>query len=186
MTGQDTAQIHWRALDRAGEDRCRLVQAEGGHMLIGHARFSEVGRAVALDYVVRIDAGWMTIGADVTGTDGDRAVALKIARTDQGWTLNGVGQKDLARATDIDLAFTPATNLMPLRRLSEVGRLETCAAWLADLKGPLVPLDQRYTRGRGDIVHYEAAQTGTVTDLRVSPEGFVTAYPGHWEADHAP
>jgi hypothetical protein len=92
----------------------------------------------------------------------------------------------LAGARDIDLGFTPATNLMPLRRLPDVGRMATRAAWLREPGGGLTVLDQSYTRERGHLVSYHAEQTGFSTQLKVGPHGFITLYPGFWEADHAP
>lgn len=184
MSGQTVASVHWRALDHAGEDRCRLVQMAAGFMLVGHARYVDAGRDVALDYVVRCGADWLTESADVTGVFGGDPVALRILRGADGWQVNDRPQPGLGEARDVDLHFTPATNLMPLRRLPDVGRLEVRAAWLRDLSGTLEPLDQVYTRGRGDVVQYEAVQSEFTTQLQVGPDGFVTLYPGLWEADH--
>lgn len=182
MTGETVATIHWRALDRDGEDKCRLARLGKGWMLVGHARFRDAQGWAALDYVIRTGADWRTSSADITGEHGGVPVALRLARGAGGWTLNGALRPDLAEAEDIDLGFTPATNLMPLNRLPEVGRLETTAAWLR-FPGPQVdPLHQCYTRERGGLVHYTAVETGFDSHLAVDAHGFVTLYPGHWEA----
>jgi hypothetical protein len=181
MTSNRTAEIAWQALDREGRDKCRLVQEDGGWMLIGHARFRADGMDCALDYVVRVDADWMTRSADVSGLCGRDEMATRIERGEGGWTRDGVPQPQVNGATDIDLGFTPATNLMPLRRLPEIGQIEARAAWLPSPGAGLEPLDQTYRRARGGLVHYAAAQTGTAVDLKVDGEGFVTLYPGFWE-----
>ena len=98
---------------------------------------------------------------------------------------HGVVQPQARGATDVDFGFSPATNLMPLRRLPEIGGIDASAAWLPDPDGALQRLDQRYVRGRGGLVHYSAAQTGFETDMLVEPSGFVTRYPGFWEAERA-
>lgn len=175
------ATAHWRALDREGEDKCRLARADGGYMLVGHARFRDGAGRAALDYVVRLGADWRTTSADITGEHGGEAVALKFTRKRGDWTLNGAAMPDLQDAEDIDLAFTPATNLMPIRRLPQVGRLETTSAWLR-LPGPQVSiLTQSYTRERGHMVRYTAAESDYETHLMVNDHGFVTRYPGLWE-----
>ncbi|WP_421905960.1 putative glycolipid-binding domain-containing protein [Mameliella sp.] len=183
MSGETLATIHWRALDRDGEDKCRLARLDQGWMLVGHARFRDATGWAALDYVIRVGADWCTTSADITGDYGGDAVALRLARGEDGWTVNEDPRPDLSAAEDVDLAFTPATNLMPLNRVPEVGRLETTSAWLR-FPGPQVtPLTQAYTRERGGLVRYEAQETGFETHLSVDTHGFVTRYPGLWEAD---
>ncbi len=185
MTGTTIAEIRWRALDREGHDSCRLVRQDGGWMLIGHARFREAEGASALDYVVRCGPEWETLGAHVTGLWRDGRVAINLAREGDVWMLSGQRQPGLDGARDIDFGFTPATNLMPLRRLPEIGGIDATAAWLRDPGSVPVRLDQRYVRGRGGLVHYVARQTGFETDLLVASSGFVTRYPGLWEAERA-
>uniref|UniRef100_A0A2A3JV73 Glycolipid-binding domain-containing protein n=1 Tax=Alloyangia mangrovi TaxID=1779329 RepID=A0A2A3JV73_9RHOB len=116
------ATIRWRALDRDGEDKCRLARHEDGYMLVGHARFRDGTGWAALDYVVRCGPDWLTRSADVTGTAGGEEVRTRLTRQNGAWLLNGEEQPGLSDCTDVDFAFTPATNLMPLRRLPEVGR----------------------------------------------------------------
>lgn len=181
MTGETVAQIRWRALDRDGEDKCRLARLDAGWMLVGHARFRDATGWAALDYVIRTDEAWHTTSADITGDHGGEKIALRLTRGADGWTFNGKPQPDLAEAEDIDLSFTPATNLMPLRRLPEVGKLTTVAAWLR-FPGPQVtPLTQSYTRERGGLVRYAAQESGFETQLAVNDHGFITHYPGLWE-----
>ena len=183
MTGQTDITAQWRALDRDGEDKCRLVRHENdGWMLIGHARFRDARGWAAIDYVVRLAPDWRTTSADITGDHAGEAVALRLTRDGAAWRMNDVPQPQVTGAEDIDLGFTPATNLMPLRRLPEVGRLQTRAAWLR-LPGPKLDLlTQSYTRERGGLVHYIAQETAFETHLQTDAHGFVTLYPGLWDA----
>ncbi|WP_417207809.1 putative glycolipid-binding domain-containing protein [Antarctobacter sp.] len=182
MSGETVATIHWRALDRDGEDKCRLARLDQGWMLVGHARFRDGNGWAALDYVIRVDADWRTTSADVTGEHGGDTVAMRLVRGPDGWIVNDEARPDLSGAEDVDLAFTPATNLMPLNRLPEVGRLETTSAWVR-FPGPMVSqLTQSYTRERGGMVRYSAEETGFETHLTVDGHGFVATYPGLWEA----
>ena len=179
MTGETLATVHWRALAREGEDKCRLARVGEGWMLVGHARFRDAAGFAALDYVVRLDAGWLTRSADISGTYGDETVGWRIVN-DGVWWLNDVPQPQVEGACEVDLSFTPATNLMPLRRLPEVGRLELRAAWFRLPGGVLEPLDQSSRRERGGLVQYAAA-SGFETQLVVGEDGFVRTYPGLWE-----
>ncbi len=181
MTGETVATMQWRALDRDGEDKCRLARLDAGWMLVGHARFRDALGWAALDYVIRCDENWHTASTDITGDYGGEAVALRFQRDGTDWTLNGEPQPHLAKADDIDLSFSPASNMMPLRRLPEVGRLETVSVWIR-FPGPDVsPLSQTYTRERGGLVRYAAVESDFETHLKVDEQGFVTRYPGLWE-----
>lgn len=186
MTGQTVAIAHWRALDREGEDTCRLSRASHGWLLVGHARFRDAFGFAALDYVVRCDDNWRSLSADVAGQHGDLGVQARILREAGRWWLNDIEQPDVAGATDLDLSFTPATNLMPLRRLmaAEQNALNMTAAWLRYPEAVLRPLDQAYRRtGQEGVVTYEARQTGHATQLTVDQSGFVILYPDAWEGE---
>ena len=178
------ATAQWRALDRDGTDKCRLVRHADGWMLLGHARFRDGSGWAALDYVLRCDADWFPTSCDVTGSHAGSEIALRLQRENGGWTLNDIPRPALEACRDIDLGFTPASNLIPLRRLPEVGKLDVCAAWLR-LPGPgLDPADQTYTRERGGYVEYASETTGFSTHLQVDLHGFVSHYPGLWERVH--
>lgn len=184
MSPKHIATARWRALDREGHDTCRLSQTTEGWMLSGHAEFrDDLGRA-SLNYVVRCDLGWLTQSVDLAGRHGTREVQSKIVRYDSVWYVDDIPQTDVARARDIDLSFTPATNLMPLRRLET--RLTVTAAWLRYPSATLSRLDQVYAREDGRV-GYSAEQTGFSTTLDVDPSGFVLLYPDLWhgEVTHA-
>lgn len=186
MTGQTHAIVHWRALDREGDDKCRLARAGRGWLLVGHARFRDTAGFAALDYVIRCDEGWHVLSADLAGLHGQRDVSVQIIREGGEWAVNGRPQPGLGGAEDLDLSFTPASNLMPLRRLQalEGVGIAVNAAWLDYPETALKPLDQTYRRTRAaHIVAYRARQTGFETQLCVDPSGFVTLYPGLWEGE---
>lgn len=173
------ATARWRRLDGPGEDRCRLIEEPGGWMLWGHARFERAGIRAALDYVVRCNARWESRSADVTGRIDGRDVAWKITRDPSGWLL-GNDRPMLPECTDIDLAFTPATNLLPLRRLALDRTEKITAAWFQEADGgSLSRLSQSYTPLGAE--RYAYASPNVAAELRVHPTGFVTLYPGLWE-----
>jgi hypothetical protein len=186
MTGTPIATCTWRALDREGRDTCRLARVDPGWMLVGHARFHDDIGFAALDYTIRCDADWHTMSADVAGVHGDLEVRVRIEKSAEGWLLNDVLQPGVHAAVDVDLSFTPASNLMPLRRLALTGQpqISLCAAWLRYPHAGLHPLDQTYALGKSaGIVSYRAEQTGFATLLEVDECGFVTLYPDLWHGE---
>ena len=110
---------------------------------------------VQLNYQIICDAAWQTLSANVEGWLGNTVVGIQI-KTDpsQRWWLNEVEQPDVMGCIDLDLNFSPSTNLLPIRRL-DVAIGETAdikAAWLRFPSFKLEPLPQRYQPpGRNDL-----------------------------------
>lgn len=114
------------------------------------------------------------------------SVDFRIQRTPDGvWILNGDVAPALNGCIDLDFGFTPATNLVQLRRLAlEHGqRTDAPVAWLDVRAGTLDLLHQRYERRAERTYWYEAPRFGYAALLEVSPAGFVLQYPGLWAAE---
>jgi hypothetical protein len=121
----------------------------------------------------------------VTGWLGNRAIDINISVDRERWLLNGAECAAVAGCTDIDLNFSPSTNLLPIRRLElEIGKeAEVHAAWLRFPSFTLERLDQRYSRLGTSQYRYESAGGAFVTELEVTSKGFVTRYPNFCEAE---
>jgi len=89
----------------------------------------------------------------------------------------------VAGCLDVDLAFTPATNILPLRRLAlAVGESrEVTAAWIRFPDLSVEPLPQRYTRRDDRLVRYESRGGAFTAELEVDELGLVVRYPPLWE-----
>ncbi len=181
--------ILWRRLDVAGHDSATIREVEGGAELRGMAVFHDESGPAALNYTVRADAAWYSTEATVEGWCGTRLVELRLRRARDGtWTLNGAPCAAVAGCPDLDLSFSPATNLLPLRRLDlKVGQAaEVRSAWLEWPAGVLTPLVQRYGRRSVTEYDYEADLPGAarfVGVLQVEPHGWVRDYAGLWQAE---
>ncbi len=179
MTG--LAMANWRRLDHNGTDRCTLSRLDHGWMLSGQAKWLEKEIETSLIYAVRCDEDWSTLSADVVGSRAGESIAIRIQRHASGWFLNDKPQRALDFARDIDLSFTPATNLLPLRRLSidSPAPINVSAAWLVPELDELKPLDQSYARTGPE--HFAYSSPGFTAELKVHDSGFVLSYPGLWE-----
>jgi hypothetical protein len=177
--------ILWERLDNPGHDACRLVVLDDGWRLAGVAAFEEGGTSSALAYTVECDPSWHTRAARVTGSVGDAPFDLVITHAPAApWYVNGVAQPGLADLVDLDLGFTPATNLVALRRLGlAIGATaEAPAAYLAFPELRLERLEQTYRRIDETRYHYVARRYDYDDVLVVSPDGFVIDYPRLWRA----
>jgi uncharacterized protein len=183
------ATFFWRRLDQPGHDACRLVALEAGWQLCGTAVFRQARRTCALRYDVMVDRAFRTRRASVTGWAGRDEVDLRVrAAAGRRWHVNGAPQPGLEGCFDIDLGFTPATNLLAIRRLAlKVGEhAEAPAAWLAFPTLRLRTLPQRYERIARNEYAYQAPSVGYSGSLQVSRDGAVTHYPGLFEMVAAP
>jgi len=178
------ASILWRRLDTPGHDACSLRKRDAGWQLDGTAVFMHEGVPARLTYTLVCDGSWRTQRGRVNGLLGTEPIDFDITRSADGvWTRNGSIVSGLEACVDLDLGFTPATNLSQLRRLAlkEGDAADAPVAWLDVSSGALDVLLQRYERRSQSTYWYEAPRFNYAALLEVSPLGFVRRYPGLWE-----
>lgn len=178
--------ILWRRLDRAGHEAARLSWQDPHWRLAGTALFAHEGRGCRVDYSVTCDADWRTTSGRVVGWIGDATVEIELHVDAAGrWLLNGSDCPAVAGCVDLDLNWSPSTNLLPIRRLRlGVGQEASVrAAWLRFPSFALEPLEQRYRRLDATTYRYESAGGQFVAELEVDGDGLVTRYPGFCEVE---
>lgn len=177
--------VFWRRLDGEGHDACRLMPLGDGWRLAGTAVFQEAGQpAACLSYEVDCDGQWRTRRGAVRGWVGERLVDCLVARAPAGaWTFNGHEVPAPGGCLDLDLGFTPATNLFQLQRVAlAVGQsAEVPVAWLDAGCERLEWLAQHYERHSTDTYGYDAPRFGYRALLQIDETGFVRDYPGLWQ-----
>jgi len=185
MRTGESATILWRRVDHPGHESARLSEDGTGWTLAGTAVFAHEGQPCRLDYRIATDAAWRTRSASVAGWVGARTIDVAIEVEDAVWRLNGAACPQVGGCIDVDLNFSPSTNLLPIRRLAlAVGaEAEVRAAWLRFPGFELEPLAQHYRRTGDFAYRYESAGGAFVRDLTVDAAGFVVGYPGLWEAE---
>ena len=180
-----THSILWRGFYLAGHEACQLSSQNSHWHLTGTAVFSHQQQPCRLDYLVVCDSRWHTRSGKVAGWLGNTFVNIELAiDLDHHWQLNGIVRPEVAGCIDLDLNFSPSTNLLPIRRLGlAIGQAaEISAAWLRFPTFELEPLPQLYRRVDESTYHYESDSGQFVADLQVNPTGFITNYPGIWQA----
>ena len=181
-----TDAIVWRRLDLPGHEVARLERRDYGWELSGTAVLVHEQRPCKLDYVVICDPSWRTDSARLSGVIGDREIDLRVSvDRQQRWYMDRVEFPAVAGCIDIDLGFSPSTNLIPIRRLSlAVGeKREVRAAWLPFPSLVFELLPQVYRREGEKTYWYESGGGVFVRMLEVNAAGFVTSYPGLWQEE---
>lgn len=178
--------ILWRGMVLSGHETCQLSSQASGWHLEGTAVFSYEQQPCQLNYQVVCDAAWRTLSASVDGWLGIKTVSIRLnTDPDQHWSINEVEVPEVKGCIDLDLNFSPSTNLLPIRRMNlAIGeKADIKAAWLRFPSFTLEPLSQRYRRLEEMIYRYESGGGKFVADLRINRTGFVIDYPGIWQSE---
>ena len=178
--------ILWRRLDRLGMEAASIEHGNPNWHLQGTVLLVDDGRPCRLDYAVVCDSAWRTLWARVNGWIGRTQVNQRVARNLAGeWRQNGLVCPEVQGCLDVDLAFTPMTNLLPVRRLDlPIGASATVrAAWLRFPDLALVPLEQTYTRESERRYRYESGGGTFTAPLELDEAGLVLRYGTFWQAE---
>jgi hypothetical protein len=178
--------ILWRRLDLPGHEIATIVRTVDGWRLDGVAVLAESGRPCRIEYEITCDARWVTRHCAIRGHVGEQSVRLDVQRGPTAvWSVGGLEVPALEGCEDIDLGFSPVTNLLPIRRLGlSVGAQSIVrAAWIRFPELTAEVLVQTYTRVSADRYVYESAGGAFRRELQVDAFGSVIDYPGLWRAE---
>ncbi len=178
--------ILWRGFFLPGHEACQLFLQNSRWHLEGAAAFVHEGLPCRLDYHIISDDHWRSLLAEVNGWLGEKTIDITLTVTSEHtWQVNGADQPNLNACTDVDLNFSPSTNLLPIRRLNlAIGEAaEVKAAWLRFPGFQVEPLEQKYTRMGEFVYRYENAGGKFISNLKVNATGFVVEYPDLWKSE---
>jgi hypothetical protein len=150
-----------------------------------------------IDYRLDACAGFVTSEVDLTacGEGWRRRLVLRRSATgawsadveDAGDPPGGAwdgGHPDLAEALDVDVAFSPLTNSMPILRhgLHRQGSRDFVMAWVAVPDLRVRASRQRYEHVRADergaTVRFVEPDSDFTAELALDPDGLLVDYPG--------
>lgn len=167
----------WRGLEFDSLERLRVQ--EGGMVQASSIVDSARGR---YSYEIVCEKDWTFRQLRLEALAGERT--LTITYDGRGnWTVDGETRTDLTEAIDLDLAITPFTNTLPIRRLDlAIGDEGDVTAVFVSFPDLEVTLDeQRYTRIDEDIYLYESLDSDFEREITVDVHGIVVEYPGLFE-----
>ena len=126
--------VVWKNLLLDGTDYCGLWHTAEGWLLKG----TVIGvlkdqRPMLANYEIHCDEKWLTHRVQVERTIGSDVKTLSLTVESRGiWSSSGQELRDVHGCDDVDLALTPATNTLPIRRLNlQIGRTASVvAAWV--------------------------------------------------------
>jgi uncharacterized protein len=179
--------VIWRRLDRPGHDAVLLKSTEEGWLLSGSAVFNHDAGPACINYSVAVDSLWKSRRGTVKGFVAGNKFSHVITRaSDGGWYLNDTLIKGLEHLRDLDYGFTPATNVLQLRRVAiPVGKaVDLPVVWFDAEATTLIELPQRYERLSETTYLYSAPSVGYHGELELlSRNGFVKSYARLWTVE---
>ncbi len=170
--------VRWRPAKGAGLEHVTLSETQQGYSAHGVAVGARGGAPYGLTWRVKTDRGWNTTALWLMNTDGE-SVALASDGAGNWHDADGEPLPAFAGCLFPDIAATPFTNTLPIRRLGlDVG--ESARIRVLYLPVPsLVPevVEQRYTRLAPRRWLYEGLFRGFQAELEVDADGIVLDYP---------
>jgi uncharacterized protein len=118
-----TTMLTWQADDGPGLEGTRLLSGHGGFRALGRMVRTEPAGGFTASYRLVVGEDGTLARLSITSATAERERHLTINRTDDGvWLLDtgsGTGEtrSDFADAVDVDVAFSPLFNMLPIRRL---------------------------------------------------------------------
>lgn len=179
----------WHPSEAAGSEHLRLwPSAQGGDMQVDSQlviQGEDGEHLLRASYRIVLDAAWRVRSVRVACEQEDGTAMGIAAQSDRaGHWRDGSGSDlpELDGCLDIDIAATPFTNTLPIRRLRPAPGepTEIRVVYIATPTLDLSAMTQRYTRMDANTVRYESLRDGAPTfsrDLVVDSEGIVVTYP---------
>jgi hypothetical protein len=189
-----TRDVLWKSLDEVRLEHSRFSVDDEGPYILGSVLAVDRKEPVTIDYIIECDPDWVTgeVTIEVLRTNPNRESFLSIVNDGEGdWSqlvtsFDGLGSRKLPKlkgCLDVDLAFSPVTNTLPIRRLGlDIGEgADVNAAWIQFPSLEVTVLPQRYTRIADRTYRYESFLSGFTALLEVDDLGLVKTYEGLWE-----
>lgn len=181
--------LSWQSDDGIGLEAARVLLGDDGFRAVGRVIRSVDGEVFTASYRLAVGGGGVVQRLVVDSATSAREKHLTISRSKDGdWLVDdgsGNNRAELGGARDVDLAFSPVFNTMPIRRLGlhrEIAEhaLPVAFVTLPDLTVELAEQTYRTVSvGSADeptVIRFEA---GTfASDITVDPDGLVLDYPG--------
>lgn len=139
--------IHWTSAALSSREDLTVTEADDGWRLAGVVTLPIDDAPGRIVYEVSTDHEWRTRSAKIN-VQARHPWTASIEVDSGRWRIDGVIRPDLDGCIDVDLGFTPATNMLPLRRLDL--QIESSAAvdaaWLRFPEFCFQRSAQQYTR----------------------------------------
>jgi uncharacterized protein len=173
----------WRAVGKDSLERGQLWQDEQHWIMNGTILRLSDSDPAEVRYEIICDARWCTGIANISCQNDQGKRELRLSRNDDGWYANETRLQLPRDCTDVDLAWSPSTNTLPIRRLQlNVGGISgpLTAAWVRLPELRVEALQQTYERTGPHSYIYRSGGGSFKANLTVDEDDLIVDYEGVW------
>lgn len=178
MPSREQENILWQRLDAPGWEHLRLLSEDGGTVADGLVVSVEDEHVFRLHYQVRCDSEWRCLSAELELLDEPKTKLVLEKKAGGDWLRNGKPISGSRDCLDIDIAATPFTNTLPVRRLglrtNETAEISALYIQVPNLAISIVKQKYRCLRELGEYTYQ--GLDGREYRVEVDAEGLVTDY----------
>lgn len=183
------ARTTWRDSWHPGTSSAILSALESGWRLTGRGNLRFAEGPTTFRFRIDCTSAWEPRSAEIVQRAGPELRRIPIEADGQRrWSVGGLRNRGLDGCIDLDLAATPATNTLSLRRLGlAIGETqEIPVAWVLFPDIEINAVRQRYTRLSERRYRYEGLNNGFVAEFEVDENLMVTNYANDWNIVQSP
>lgn len=175
-------EIAWTPWDEPGMEHLVVSASPNGSVVAESVLVGLTdGRPFSLHYRIEADADWRVRRLSIEASHGGARIDL-LSDGHGNWRHpGGEPMTGFGGCIDVDIAATPCTNTLPIRRLKlQPGESREIAVVYISAPSLEISVEkQRYTcLERDRRYRYESVDGGFTADLPVDDEGMVLDYPG--------
>ena len=178
----DRAVMWRRVLDDKSFELATVASLGDSYRIRGTALIAESDTPSRVDYAIECGADWQTRSVDIRQVLGEKVTVLGLTADRGQWRRNGLPAPELDGCTDVDLGISPATNALPINRLTiPVGESRDIrAAWVLFPQCTVEPAKQFYERLTLTRYRYRSLASGFTAVIEVDDVGLPIDYSGIW------
>jgi uncharacterized protein len=174
--------IVWKGLYLNTIEHCKITKSS--HLIVVHGQISGLveHQPINIHYSIELNEGYEINSVQLQSFNDPFAVDLS-HKNKKWFDLYGNHLSQYDDCDDIDIALTPYTNTIPIKRLKfNLGDpREINVIYIDPLKKMLTRTRQRYTHIENRRYKYENIPSGFVSNIYTDNDGIVDIYPGIWQ-----
>jgi hypothetical protein len=180
----DTRSVRWRPAQGGGLEHLTIRSVNGAIVARSVVIGARGGAPYGVSYTIVCDSDWRVRVLDLKTTD-DRRLHLSSDGSGHWSDHDGQSLPVFDGCIDIDLAGTPFTNTLPIRRLdldTDRGDVKLSMVYVPfDTFSPKIDGQCYRCLQSGRLFRYQALDRSFATDLSVDDDGLVIDYPTLFE-----
>jgi uncharacterized protein len=172
--------IVWTGLEYHSMENCLIRGGMKGTTIDSTIIGLYEGKIYKADYTIKVNEKWETQELSIRSRHSDHEQDILLTKNSEGdWMMNDEKMYAFTGCFDVDIAITPFTNTLPIKRLAlNNDEEQTISVIYFDLLNwEVKPVKQLYRRISENLYHYENTPNSFEADIKVDKDGFVIEYP---------